>query len=183
MNNYYKSLDIEIPEEKNINEIIEKIQNLHIIKNNIFNSSIIKDDLKKQNLINNWIKEKIDKNIIKYELIYKLTENGSKTEDFHKCCDNKGSTLTIIETKNNDIFGGFTPLNWKKNSDSRKGGNFDYNKKTFLFSMNLLKKYNMFNVDKPAILCYDYYGPSFGNSDILYYGQTLLKGKVHALDD
>ena len=116
--------------------------------------------MKKQNLINNWIKEKIDKNIIKYELIYKLTENGSKTEDFHKCCDNKGQTLTIIETKNNDIFGGFTPLNW--NSKGNESDFYDYSKNTFLFSMNLLKKYNMFNMDRFAIMCNVHYGPSFG---------------------
>ena len=67
--NYDKLFDIEIPEEKYINDIIEKIKNLHINNEFIFDSSIIKNDLKKQNMINKWIKEKMDTNKIKYELI------------------------------------------------------------------------------------------------------------------
>jgi len=139
--NFDKLFDIEIPEEKYINNIIEKIQNLHLTKEYIFDSSIIKNDFKKQKMIDNWIKEKLDTNNIKYELLYKMTENGSKPADFHNCCDNKGATLTIIETKNKNIFGGFTPLNW--NTNSRQC--YDEHKRTFLFSMNLMKKYEMFN--------------------------------------
>ena len=106
--------DVKIPEEKNINNIIEKIKNCFYCNNKyIFNSSIIKDDYKKINLINEWIKEKMDKNEIKYELIYKMSKDGSSAKDFHKCCDNKGPTLTIIKTDGNKIFGGFTPLEWK----------------------------------------------------------------------
>ena len=36
----------------------------------MINSSIIKNDLKQFNLLNNWIKEKMDKDQIKYELIF-----------------------------------------------------------------------------------------------------------------
>ena len=46
----------------------------------------------------------MDKNSLKYELIYKMTVNGNKAEDFHKCCDDKGPTLTIIKTNKNRIF-------------------------------------------------------------------------------
>ena len=191
--NYDKIFDIEIPEEKNIDDIVEKIKGLHFINNNIFDSSIIKNDLKKQNIINNWIKEKMNKNLIKYELIYKMTENGSKPDDFHKCCDNKGPTLTIIETKNNDIFGGFTPLSWNRN-----GGNcYDNSKKTFLFSMNLMKKYNMFNIGTKAITCDGDFGPTFGSfsksrgsrgSLSYFYGditlcKNLIRGEIFAGED
>ena len=54
---------------KYLKKNIEKIKNLHITNENIFDSSIIKNDLKKQNMINKWIKEKMDTNKIKYELI------------------------------------------------------------------------------------------------------------------
>ena len=119
-------MDIEIPEEQDIKEIIEKIMGFNIIKENILDSSIIKNDLNKQNQINKWIKEKVNKNLIKYELIFKMTVNGSNAKDFHKYCNNKGPTLTIIQTKNNEIFGGFTPLNWSN-------GNTDKVKKHFYF--------------------------------------------------
>ena len=181
LKNYDKLFDIEIPEEKNINDVVEKIKSLHIIKDNIFDSTIIKNDLRKQNAINNWIKEKMNKNIIKYELIYKLTKNGSSSLDFHKCCDNKGPTLTIIETKNNDIFGGFTPLSWNTN-----GNNHDKSKKTFLFSLNLMKKYDMFNREKNAIICYKSYGPTFGDGPETYgtyyditFNENLMEGIIY----
>ena len=86
----------EIPEEEDIKEIIEKIKGFNIIKENILDSSIIKNDLNKQNQINKWIKEKVNKNLIKYELIFKMTVNGSNARDFHKYSDNKGPTLKII---------------------------------------------------------------------------------------
>ena len=110
-------------------------------------------------MINKWIKEKMDTNKIKYELIYKMSKNGSKPKDFHKCCDNKGATLTLIETKSKHIFGGFTPVSWNSNDKKFK----DIKKETFLFSLNLMKKYNMLNIEKSAIVCYKEHGPSFGN--------------------
>ena len=79
-----------------------------------------------------------------------MSENGSECIDFLKYCNNKGPTLTIIETKNNNIFGGFTPLNWDiRNYNFKKL--IDLTKKTFLFSMNLMKKYDIFNRDLVAI--------------------------------
>ena len=42
-----------------------------------------------------------------------MNENGSQSEDFHKFCDNQGSTLTLIKAINKKMFGWFTPLNWK----------------------------------------------------------------------
>ena len=110
--NYGIFNNIKIPEQNEIDDIIEKIKNIFSINKFIFKSSILKIDLKRQNIINSWIKEKLNKNLIKYELIFKMSENGSECIDFLKYCNNKGPTLTIIETKNNNIFGGFTPLNW-----------------------------------------------------------------------
>ena len=176
INNYDLLNDIKLPEEKIIDEIIEKISSLFNINKYIFNSSIIKDDLKKQNILNNWLKDKLNINNIKYELIFKMSENGTKFDDFHKHCDNKGPTMTLIETKNN-IFGGFTPLNWNQNSFQTN----DKTKKTFLFSLDTMKKYDMFNRDCTAIVCDKRYGPNFGKNDI-YFNYNLLKGSVNAND-
>ena len=105
-----------------------------------------------------------------------MSKNGSKSEDFHKCCDNKGATLTIIETKSKHIFGGFTPLNWVLNTYL----GHDYKKETFLFSMNLMKKYDMFNMDKSAIYCDKDYGPSFGEQPDIYFRKDLSTGRISA---
>ena len=46
-------------------------------------------------------------------LLYRGSVDGWKPKDFHKRCDNKGPTLTIIKTKGGTICGGFTMQNWE----------------------------------------------------------------------
>ena len=144
----------------------------------VFNSDIIKNDFKKQNIINNWIKEKMDKDNLKYELLYKMSENGSSSKDFHKFCDNKGPTLTLIKTTGNAIFGGFTPLNWHQEYKSE----YDNKKKTFVFSLNLMEKFELKTSTRDAIFCGDYYGPTFGNCDTaaIYFSNSLKEGRSSA---
>ncbi|CAF0927909.1 unnamed protein product [Adineta steineri] len=49
----------------------------------------------------------------KWELIYKGTKDGFCAKDFHRCSDNKGHTMTIIQTKNdNYLFGGYAEISW-----------------------------------------------------------------------
>jgi len=93
-----------------------------------------------------------------------MSENGSSWEDFHKYCDNKGPTLLLIHTTENKIFGGFTPLNWKK---IEKNEIYDESNQTFIFSLNLMKKYDMINhIENKAIRYLKNYGPIFGDKDI-----------------
>ena len=124
-----------------MNEFINEAKNSGLIKNIIYNynvlksSTIIKDGIKNIKLITNWIKETINKDEIIFELIFKMSENGKKSEDFHKYCDNKGPTLALVKTTKNKIFGGFTPLNWLTEGN---GAN-DPSNQTFIFSLNLKK--------------------------------------------
>jgi len=137
-------------------EINDKYINLpEQLKNeNCFRKSlIIKNDIKKNNYIIKWIKEKTNKAKINFELIFTMNKNGSNSNDFHKYCDNKGPTLTLIKTKKNQIFGGFTPLNWNKgNCDVIK----DPSNQTFIFSLDLFKKFDMIDKEKVGIYHYSY---------------------------
>ena len=69
--------------------------------------------------------------------IYDSRTDGFKADTFHPKCDNKGSTLIIIKSKENErIFGGFTDIPWNKEP---VGSMFqqkvkDYN--TFLFKVD-----------------------------------------------
>ena len=99
----------------------------------------------------------------------------SKSKEFHKFCDNKGPTLTLIKINKNKIFGGFTTLDWK----SEGGKIYDKSNSTFIFSLNLLKKYNMIDLNKEAIKCNEKYGPLFGNWDI-GFEQDMKKGESYA---
>ena len=170
------------PDDKLFNEFLCNIKSFGKISNIdkssikfVFkNSSIIFKDIKSQNLIINWIKEKTNKNITKLELIFKMSKNGSLSKDFHKACDNQGPTLILIKSKNNKTFGGFTPLNWI----DKGGGQYDKSNQTFLFSLNLMKKYDMININKLAIKCASY-GPNFGDWDFKL-GENLKEGVTYA---
>jgi hypothetical protein len=48
---------------------------------------------------------------IETTLIYRASELGWDSTQFHQYCDNEGSTLVIIRA-NNRTFGGFTTRSW-----------------------------------------------------------------------
>ena len=144
--NYYKNTDkLKIEFSSDINSLSNNIKDFgKIIKNNEeLNeiSKIIKNDINKQNHIINWILEKINKDSLEFKLIFRMDENNYKSEEFHKACDNQGPTLILIKTKTQRTFGGFTPLNW----DSKRGNVLDDSAQTFLFSLDLMKKYDIIN--------------------------------------
>ena len=168
-----------IPEEGKIDEFINDIKKFgKIIISNPFDlklSSIIKEDKNNFELITKWIEETINKKIKKYELIFKMSENGTNSKYFHKICNDKGPTLTLVKTTNNKIFGGFTPLNW-----NNEGGCInDKSNQTFIFSLNLKKKYNMNKQNGYGIDCYPDYGPNFGNCDF-YLKENMKEGATYA---
>ena len=48
-------------------------------------------------------------------LLFRASRDGFSAETFHYKCDNKGPTVTIVQSGNN-IFGGFTEQSWKSKS-------------------------------------------------------------------
>ena len=46
-------------------------------------------------------------------LLYRGSVDGFAASDFHRKCDNKGPTLTVVETIKNKKFGGYAALDWK----------------------------------------------------------------------
>ena len=114
------NLNIEIEDLKKDKELKNKIDNLEKEKNElnekmkiVFNttlfeefdnsSSIIQNKIEYQRLIIKWIQEKVKKNIKNINLIFKMSKNGTTSNDFHNYCDDKGSTLSIIQTSKDEI--------------------------------------------------------------------------------
>ena len=170
----YKEVQFNFDEEQ-IDSLLGYIKIFGNISVNNFDSSILHTNIKKQETIINWIREKTNKNFIRFEKIFIMNKNGSSSKDFHKYCDNNGPTLTLIKTINNKIFGGFTPLNW----DISGVDKIDENNQTFIFSLSSMKKYDMINKDKSAICCNREYGPSFGASDFCIL-LNMKKGETYA---
>ena len=44
-------------------------------------------------------------------LLYLASADGKTAKDFHRCCDNKGPTLVVIES-GKYVFGGYTSKSW-----------------------------------------------------------------------
>ena len=102
-----KYLDDENKKIKNeLKEIINKLKEIEdkaIMKPIIGSkSNIINNDLFKK--LNDWINPLKS---LKFKLIFSATINGDKDSDFHKFCNGKGPTVTIIKGENDHIFGGY----------------------------------------------------------------------------
>ena len=67
----------------------------------------------------------------RFQRIFDAATDGWKKSDFHRCCDKKGWTLTIVETTKNFIFGGFTTAEWESSGYITKP-----DPHSFLFSVN-----------------------------------------------
>ena len=146
-----------------INELNDKIENLKGIINElknaknhtqtIFNDSLI---INKNNdyisNLNKWINQREGQ--FKTQLLFRKSINGNSFNEFHRLCDNQGKTLTLIQTDNNLIIGGYTTKNWNTS------GNWYKDDKSFLFS---LTKGRIFPIKKnfDAILGSKSSGPWF----------------------
>jgi len=117
------------------------------------NSLIFKED--EQFVLNQWLGFEP-----KYELLYRSSEHGKGTLAFHRQCDNKGPTITFIETTDGHRFGGYTNIAWNCSGNSPCK-----NKATFMFSLDkpTILQYSQGTVE---ILCNASNGPSFGSTDL-----------------
>lgn len=93
-----------------------------------------------------------------FKKIYDANTDGWDSDDFHRCCDNKGWTLTIVLTTTNFIFGGFTIAEFES-TNIRKPG-----RHSFLFSVNEGTTYPIADGDITAIRCNGAYCAVFGTS-------------------
>lgn len=46
------------------------------------------------------------------KLIFKGSQHGFTAQIFHELCDNMGPTLTVVQSEQGKIFGGFTSIPW-----------------------------------------------------------------------
>ena len=100
------------------------------IINYLFEESTILNDEKQKEMLIKWVKE--TENIPKQftKLIYCSSQMGFESNKFHKLCDNKLNTISLIKA-NNFIFGGFTSVSWKQQGYGNKD-----DPKSFIFSIS-----------------------------------------------
>ena len=125
---------------------------------------LIHEESKKQDLakIAKWINPK---QLYNFDLIFKKTRDGDTAKIFHELCDNKGATVTIIETTVGLRFGGFRNDSW--DCKGWKRNSYD-----FLFSLDFNKVYNIKDKTKDSAFGHIDRGPCFGND--AFYGDLVF---------
>ena len=113
------------------------------------------------NLIETGVKNKLNKKIKNFKLLFRASRDGFRASDFHSKCDGKSNTLTLVETTAGRRFGGFTDANWDQSNNYKTGSNgfiFSLNDKAIYYNKN--SNYNIY--------CGSSCGPTFGGgSDFL----------------
>ena len=137
----------------NAEEIIKAKERIAKFKETI-NSHIMKYN--ELNLIKTGIKNKLDKKIKKWTLIFRASENGYKAEDFHNICDGRKNTVVLVKTKTGRRFGGFSDTQWSQN------GSYNSSSYGFIFSFDNNDIYYNRN-STYSIYCVSGYGPYFGS--------------------
>jgi hypothetical protein len=107
------------------------------------------------------------------KLLFRGSRDGFYPNKFHEICDLKSRTVTIAKVKgSNEILGGYNPIAWK--SVDR----YSNTKDSFIFSFNN-KDGNEHHIlsriidNRHAIDNRSYYGPSFGNGDLILWGLDI----------
>jgi len=93
------------------------------------------------------------------KLIFRASINGWSSADFHRKCDGKEATLTIVKTTQNDVIGGYSDIPWS----SKRG--YIYSTESFLFKLNGRQSIRMNIRDGQsvnAVYHNEEYGPTFG---------------------
>ena len=126
-----------------------------------------KDEMK---LISQWINQPY---LINFILLYRASRDGDSAEMFHKHCDNKGHTITLILTKERWKFGGYSDVQWESLRD-KPGYYFKSSSNVFLFSLNLKRKYPS-KGNGNEIYCRWDRGPNFGYGPDISLRDGFLK--------
>ena len=139
---------------KNLCEIVKtlqlKVNTLEEKMKNIEETSFYHRIIESKNLIGDIIKNEDQSNLIcdwigknktlRFQLLYKGTKDGDSREAFHKKCDNQGPNISIIESTDGQIFGGYTSKSWIINNS-----NYTPDPESFLFNINNKRKYPVSN--------------------------------------
>ncbi|EXX72033.1 hypothetical protein RirG_073050 [Rhizophagus irregularis DAOM 197198w] len=108
-----------------------------------------------------------------FKLLFRGSRDGFSPYKFHEICDLQSHTVIIAKVKgNNEIIGGYNPIEWKS------ADRYSYTKDSFIFSFNNKDRNDNYvlsriNDNQYAINNRSYYGPSFGNGDLIIWGLDI----------
>ena len=147
---------LKTPFIENIEKEKDDIFPLIDIEKNI-NSRILKNekDIK-------FISNSLETPINNLKLLFRASESNFDSQIFHQKCDNKGSTLTLIKTKNGKTFGGYNKASWNSNSA------YLASEGNFIFSLDNKTKHEIYQNQGQAMYGNASFGPTFGGGHDIY---------------
>ena len=153
----------------NQNNIISHEQNIYRFSQKEF-SYIIRNKFEDL-AVKGWIH--INKPI-RFNLLFRMSRDGSTAINFHAKCDFKGKPLTLIETTDGKRFGGYTSLQWNMEEQKRYGEN--------IWAFNLGENMYRYPLGKAdglgVIICQMDNGPSFEDG-FIFKNNDLSVGYIN----
>ena len=110
-------------------------------------------------------------------LLFRASEHNFKGEEFHNHCNDKGSTVTIIQNEHDIVFGGYLSKSWKS-------GTFFPDSNAFLYTIRPDIMYIPFNdgCENDQWASFEGGGPVFGSGcDIYISGYCNEKDTCYSL--
>ena len=145
-------------------EIIENKNKVIESPKTILDSKII-DKIEEIEFIIKRLKQGLNNENFKFNLLYRATKDGDALSTFHSKCDNKTNVLIFYYTIKGVKFGGYTEIGF----DSSRIYKNDL--KSFLFSIQKEKIYNSKN--NSQLFCHEGNGPSFGKNRAIYLKDNI----------
>ena len=118
--NYLRDGELLFPEDRTVHKgllkeakfyqvqgIIEQLEDKTQMSPGFLSSSLIVKNETHQSVLQSWLPPNAT-----CSLLYRASTDGYTPADFHRCCDNKGSTLVLVKSGEN-IFGGYTSKSWE----------------------------------------------------------------------
>jgi len=99
----------------------------------------------------------------KWKLLYRASQDGFSASSFHTKCNNQGPTISIVESSNGNIFGGYHSVSWTSSN------NYQNAPQNFLF---LIKAQKGVKLKLPCQMKANSNGSSYGSYDYYIYGPT-----------
>ncbi len=101
-----------------------------------------------------------------FTLLYRASRDGFEAESFHSNCNSHANTITLIQTTNLNIFGGFASVPWSSD------GSYTPDSNAYLFSLvnpiNSLPQKLSIIYEQNGLVFNPSYGPTFGGGHDLY---------------
>ncbi len=108
---------------------------------------------------------------LRWKLLYRASEHGISSENFHRRCDGRGATITLaVAAESRTLIGGFTNIGWGRNDQGDDGLRADPTSFLFRFEKGTSKVETFPIRPRHAAVAVKHergVGPNFGNDDLL----------------